>query len=296
MYDAFRSRFRQDNRKYFNDRNDVELFGLQFKASFNSEGNIASFSVTHYKIRVEIKKYEIVFSGSFHTSCKGHNAGVFLLTELAVLFRILRIRFGVVFMKSRVTKLEWGVITENDEVNYIYYKSAFSEKMRDKQTSKVYGQKLVLSDFEIKRYDKLLQMTIKKKDHQALPEEGIRIEVKVKRMRSIQKAKNPVPIYLIEDLIIKDNIKAMHEYFKRVIHRVVKQSTAINALLENDRDLMNMYAVMSFEQTNKLLRKTDRAAHKSNTRKLKNIMNKGLKDYNSDFQIKLDKHLNVVLS
>ena len=299
MFDAFRSYIEQDNSKYFDgsfNQKGFEKFGLQFNPSFNSKGEVAKFSATYNKIRVIILKGKIIFSGSFHTAFKGHNACEFNFSDFRFVMRLLKMKFGEVFTKSKISNLEYGVLLDNDEVNWIKYKNVFADKMKDKHTGKIYGQKIVLHDFEIKKYDKLLQMALKDNVFKTIPIEGFRIEVRIKRMRSIQTAKKPINIYRIEDLLDRRNLRDLHEHLLTLITKITKESNSVDNLLVENEELMNIYALMNLEKTNKLLKIKDKNTHKSYSRKLRKMLNDTMMDYDSNLKIKLDRHLKLVLS
>lgn len=299
MYDAIRSYYKEDNRSLFIEegrRESIVRFGLEFRPSYNSNSQLSCFSATHLGIRIKIRRNKIEFSGGLHTASKGHNGGDFSFTDLLVLLKLLKLKFGDMFMKSTISNLEYGILVQNDEVNWIRYKNVFADKMRDKATGKIYGQKVTLNDFEIKRYDKLLQMTLKNRSFTALPVEGFRIEVKVKRMRSIQTAKNPVRIYKAEDLMLKSNLADMHKHLHSIIRMISMESNLMNDELKYDSNFLHVYGVMNCEKTNSILKKTDKKLHRSYGNILKVTYNKKLREYKKELDIKLDSHLKLNIS
>jgi len=297
MYDAFRSYYQKDNRHLFvNPKKFILHYSIIFRPSYKSENEVSYFRATFQKITIKIYKHKIVFSGSFHTSSKGHNAGEFNMSDLKVLFRLLNNKFGDDFMKSTISNLEYGLLVENDEVNWIRYKNVFVDKMKDKYSGKEYGQKITLCDFELKRYDKAVQMTLKDRSFASLPTAGFRLEVKIKRMRSIQKASNKVEIYRVEDLMQQRHLKDMHAHLTKLLHRVTKESRLCEEKLINDKKLRIIYGVMNCELTNIAQKKANLREHKSYQTKMTKLFNEMMKPYGASLDSYLSSHIRLVIN
>jgi|GEM_PF-4302933 len=298
MYDGFQSYFLKDNRHYFdNPQAVIECYGLKLYPSRNSRNQLSHYGTTHKKIRIKMYKTKTEFSGSFHTSSKSHNAGAFNMADLKVLLRQLKLQFGEELMKSKITRLEYGLLVLNDQIDWIRYKNRFVNVMY--KNSRVYGQRITLTDFELKRYDKLLQMTLKDKSLQSLvdiPKEGFRLEIKIFNMKCIRNAKNRVDIYTVEDLLDIHNLKAMHEHFTTKLNKVTKESNEIDNKLRDNEKLFTIYAIMNTSKTNEIQKKKDSRKHKYYNKKLSEMINKEMSKYNLQLASNLNSHFKLIVT
>ena len=298
MFDAFSSYYKKDNSSFFMEKRYAKgfnLFELAFTPMVNEYGKISNFYSTHMRIRVKIFRDKITFSGSFHTSSKGHNACQFNYTELRTLMRFLKIKFGDIFMKSKITSLEYGLLVAEDLVDWIRYKQNYCQNMTSR--GRVYGKRLCMSDFELKRYDKLLQMTLSNKNHiESLPKDGFRVEVKIRRMRSIQEGKFPVPINIMEDILVRKNIESLHQDFERKLKRVWKESSAIDNAFKEDKELLKMYGTLSYEKANNLYKERFPSSHKYWRKKISDLVSDLTAEYEEELSFKLEEHLKFIIT
>lgn len=173
-------------------RNPVEMFGLNFYAYFNKQGNYVGHQSSFDGLNVRIRAGRLFIENSLHKFHKGNNYTDFTHSEIVNAIKRIEDQFNISSEDLKFKKIEVAInypkTIQLHKQFGLYVMNEFENMRKDKKT---YGKKFFGSDYNVKSYDKSLETKLRGSldamgNKTIIPLDINRFEVQYKRMRPLE--------------------------------------------------------------------------------------------------------------
>lgn len=207
--------------------------GIKFRP-FYIKGHLWAYKGEYRGLQLVLHDRQLKITNSLHKFYKGNNYTDFSYSEIKAAISLLSGKFHISPADFNIKKLEFGlnIILEKYALHYINYFLSYKNKFFDKMRSshKEYGRKCFLSEYDIKVYDKQLQVNLK--DKIKIESSLLRFEVAYKQQRAMPKIKT------LADLESYEKLEALFLHFIGVIGKVVTtQNENFEATTASEREI-----------------------------------------------------------
>lgn len=210
-----------------------EYNGIMFSPDY-IKGVLWRYKGEFRGMQIALYEEQIKMANSLHKFYKGNNYTDFNYSEIKAAISLLSGKFHISPADFNIKKLEFGlnIIVEKPALHYISYLLSYKNKFFDKMksSSKEYGRKCFLSEYDIKVYDKQMQVNLK--DKIKIESSLLRFEVAYKQQRAMPK------IITLADLANYEKLEALFLHFISVIGKVVTtQNENFEAATASEREI-----------------------------------------------------------
>lgn len=213
-----------------------KLLEIVFHPQHNHEGKYRfHFAQLHGGLLAKIDTRGVLsIENSLHKLFHGNNFNDFTFSEIQLSVKKIESIMNIPSDEFQLTRIELGVNSECEEQFYErfdLYRMNASENMRSGKT--IYGRKFYLTDFNVKAYNKLVEMqlnpnsfSINDRDY-SNGKKLNRFEIEYKRMRELKAC----GLIMLSDLMNKD-------VMEKVMHRAMEKFKVIEMSKKYDYSLL----------------------------------------------------------
>ena len=247
-----------------------DLHGILFYPVLNTKtGQVKYWESTYENLKLRLTNDSLVVLNSWHKFFKGNNYSDYSLSQIIETYKDISEILDIDILNATVKKISYGLVVNTPaDINYnnwSFYKSKPPTPMM--KGSKQYGAKFYFTDFNIKGYDK--KMELKLHSGIIVEQEMFRFEVEVKYMKHLLKRKKPVNIYTVADVLDYENIQyLMNDLLTK--YSTIEKLPFYNFTQLNKQDRL-IVSMLSFAQARTFLQKKENHTYKRYKTKLKLI-------------------------
>ena len=259
-------------------RKEYDFNGMIFYPFVNNKtGQVKYWESTYENLKLRLTNNSLVVLNSWHKFFRGNNYSDYSLNHIIETYRDISNILGIDILNAEVKKITYGLVVDTPaEINYnnwSYYKSKPPAPML--KGSKKYGVKFFFTDFNLKGYDKKIE--VKLHNGIVIEKEMFRIEVEVKYMKHLRIRKSPINIYSVADMLDYENIQYLMNDLMNKYNTIEKIPYYDFSLLDkNDRLVVSM---LNFNKSRSFLKKEENHTYKRYLSKMKLINKNSNLDY-----------------
>lgn len=232
--------------------------GLLFSPEYRADGQVAKYKATYRNLSFIILGNYLTIKNSIHKFYKGNNYSDFGYSDLCqATNQICRIT-GLEPKDFNVKKLEFGFnipISLKPSILFSQvnsYKGKEFDNLRSK--ARIYGLKCILTEYNIKLYNKSEQVKITEKIQ--INPNLLRVEVQYNVMRKIPY------INSLNDLLLEVNLRNLFSNLTTIFNNIIFRNSYDLAKLKRSRDRELLFAGQSIDFWN-----TEKNINKENYKK-----------------------------
>ena len=268
-------------------KDSFEWCGLLWVPKTNKFGSIYGYSAEIKNLFLKIIGNELTITNSLQKFYMDSNHKMFTYTQTVEAFEILNNYFPFDIYDAAVKKIAIGTVIQEETDLVLNSWFTFSNKLPFAMLSKnkMYGLKYYLSDYDLKGYNK----TTEEKNHNnsILNQQLFRFELEIKRIHCLNKGKNQIGIYTIQDLINPIKYKKLATLLLDKYHKIEKKPT-INLTKTSLKEKRLIASFKDFDVLNSI-KKLHPNSYKKDRREYKNLT---LKLNDNTFQTQIINKLN----
>ncbi len=202
-----------------------EWYGLLWKPKFNKFGSLTAYYSELKNLNLSIKDYELTVTNSLQKFYMDNNYEVFTYLQVVDAFQKLNNCLPFNIYKAAVKKIAIGVVIPEDANPILSTWVSFSNKKAFPMLSrnKMYGLKYFLTEYDVKGYNKTTE--VKHHNNINLNQPYFRFEVEVKRINNLNRGKNQIGIYTVQDLINPIKYEKLANYLIDKYLKIEKKPT-----------------------------------------------------------------------
>jgi len=247
-----------------------DLHGIIFYPILNTKtGQVKYWESSYANLKLRLTNDTLVILNSWHKFFRGDNCSDYSLNQIIETYVDISNILDVNILNAKVKKITYGLVVNTPaEINYSnwsYYKSKPPTPMMD--GCKKYGAKFYFTDFNIKGYDKKVEMKLH--NGVLVEREMFRFEVEVKYMKHLLKRKNPINIYTVADMLDYENFQYLMNDLLVKYNTIEKEPLYdFSSLNKKERLIVCM---LGFGQARTFLQKKEKYTYKRYLSKIKTI-------------------------
>ncbi|NLP59229.1 hypothetical protein [Lutibacter sp. B1] len=175
--------------------------GLLWIPKMNKFGYLVSYSSEIKNLKLTIRGNEISITNSIQKFYIDNNYQTFSYTQVLKAFEKLNKHFPFNIYEANVKKIAVGVVIQEESNPILNTWLSVSNKKAFPMLSKNnrYGTKFFLTEYDIKGYNKTTEVKHHHNIH--LNQQLFRFEVEIKRINNINRGKNNIGVYTVQDLL-----------------------------------------------------------------------------------------------
>ncbi len=200
-----------------------EWYGLLWKAKFNKFGYPTIYYSELKNLKLIMRGNELTITNSLQKFYMDNNYEAFTYSQVVNAFKKLNKSLPFNIYNACVKKIAVGIVILEDTEPILNTWISFSNKNGFPMLSrnKRYGSKYFLTEYDIKGYDKTTE--VKHHNNINLNNKFFRFEVEVKRINNVNRGKNPIGIYTVQDLINPIKYKKLANYLIDKYRKIEKK-------------------------------------------------------------------------
>ena len=279
-----------------------EWCGLLWIPKFNKFGSLTTYYSELKNLNLTIRDNEFTITNSLQKFYMDNNYNSFTYNQVVDAFEQLNNCLPFIIYEATVKKIAMGLVIQETANPILNTWINFSNKSPIPMLSrnKTYGLKYFLTEYNIKGYDKTKEVS--HHNNINLNQEYFRFEVEVKRMNNLNRGKNQIGIYTVQDLLNPIKYEKLANYLIDKYSKIGKKPT-INL---NETTLKEKRLIASFKDFDVLNSikiqhpnsyKKDRKEYKNLTLKLNdNTFQKSIiQKLNHQIQYSITNNLQLVI-
>lgn len=238
-----------------------DLNGIMFYPVLNTKtGQVKYWESSYENLKLRLTNDSLVVLNSWHKFFKGNNYTDYPLSQIIETYKDISEILDIDILNAKVKKITYGLVVNTPaEINYnnwMYYKSKPPTPML--KGGRKYGAKFYFTDFNIKGYDK--KMELKLHNGIVVEQDMFRVEVEVKYMKHLLKRKHPINIYTVADVLDYENIQyLMNDLLDK--YNTIEKSPLYDFSKLNKQDRL-IVSMLSFDQARDFLQKKEKHNYK----------------------------------
>ena len=202
-----------------------EWYGLLWKPKFNKFGYLTVYNSELKNLKLFLRGSELTVVNSLQKFYMGNNYEAFTYLQVVEAFEKLNKLLPFNMYEAAVKKIAIGTVIQEDAEPILNTWSSYSNKKAFPMLSrnKMYGSKYFLTEYDVKGYNKTTE--VKNHNNINLNSQLFRFEVEVKRIINLNRGKNNIGIYTVEDLINPIKYQKLAHYLIDKYSKIQKKPT-----------------------------------------------------------------------
>ncbi len=173
---------------YPNKEDCFSMSDLEFKPSYSTKGLFIGHIASFQNLNIKIFGGKIIISNSLHKFYHGNNYSDFSHSEIVNAIEVIENKFGISSDKFKLKHLEFGINIQSEydvwQEMTMYISTGFDFMKHHKRK---YGKKCILTEYNLKVYDKTFVAKLDYNSYYNAPNNIKRFEIQYKKMRCIKK-------------------------------------------------------------------------------------------------------------
>lgn len=264
-----------------------EWYGLLWIPKFNKFGSLTTYYSELKNLNLSIRDYEITITNSLQKFYMDNNYNPFTYNQVVDAFEQLDNYLPFNIYEAAVKKIAMGMVIQEAANPILNTWLSFSNKKAFPMLSrnKMYGLKYFLTEYDVKGYNKTTE--VKHHNNINLNQPYFRFEVEVKRINNLNRGKNQIGIYTVQDLLNPIKYEKLANILIDKYNKIEKKPT-INL---NETSLKEKRLIASFKDFDVLnsIKKQHPDSYKKDRKEYKSLLNKL---NNNSFQNQIINKLN----
>lgn len=264
-----------------------EWYGLLWIPKFNKFGSLTTYYSELKNLNLSIRDYEITITNSLQKFYMDNNYNPFTYNQVVDAFEQLDNYLPFSIYEAAVKKIAVGMVIQEAANPILNTWVSFSNKKAFPMLSrnKMYGLKYFLTEYDVKGYNKTTE--VKHHNNINLNQPYFRFEVEVKRINNLNRGKNQIGIYTVQDLLNPIKYEKLANILIDKYNKIEKKPT-INL---NETSLKGKRLLATFKDMEVLnsIKKQHPDSYKKDRKEYKSLLNKL---NNNSFQNQIINKLN----
>lgn len=264
-----------------------EWYGLLWIPKFNKFGSLTTYYSELKNLNLSIRDYKITITNSLQKFYMDNNYNPFTYNQVVDAFEQLDNYLPFNIYEAAVKKIAVGMVIQEAANPILNTWVSFSNKKAFPMLSrnKMYGLKYFLTEYDVKGYNKTTE--VKHHNNINLNQPYFRFEVEVKRINNLNRGKNQIGIYTVQDLLNPIKYEKLANILIDKYNKIEKKPT-INL---NETSLKGKRLLATFKDMEVLnsIKKQHPDSYKKDRKKYKSLLNKL---NNNSFQNQIINKLN----